>query len=458
MKKFRYSFLLIFLLINWNLFSQTTLTHNIGNNVIPNSMYSCSSGGICWARKFILSDFGLNSNQNFTINTGEVGLFCGINWDTNLKFNIYAIDSNFPASFSESSLIGSSQVTEIPMNTNVNQIITVTFTNPVVLPAGTATILVEVFQLHSINSEAHACVASTEFDNDFSWFRSKSAGCLPYNYVTTESLGRPDAKFYITVNGQITNVSPFNMSISSNCNGFSKEFTLTNSSDISTVTWNFGDINSGSNNTSGSINPTHFFSSTGQYNITANVINLSGQTYNIGQIINILSPPIANTLQPLYACENTTNNVASFNTLNIESALLGSQTGMTVSYIDSNGNPLESPLPNPLLSTTTSIMARVANSSNPNCYATTNINLIVNPSPVVNLISPIYSCDDNTDGIGIFDLSNVKSTLLGNQTGMLVDFYNSNGQILPNPLPNFYTNTIPNQEIITAKVTNPLTN
>lgn len=108
MNKFKYTFLIISLLINWNLFSQTTLTHNIGNNVIPNSMYSCSWGGICWARKFILSDFGINSNQNFTINTGEVGLFYGINWDTNLQFNIYAIDSNFPTSFSESSLIGSS--------------------------------------------------------------------------------------------------------------------------------------------------------------------------------------------------------------------------------------------------------------------------------------------------------------------------------------------------------------
>lgn len=459
MNKLKSAFLIISLLINWNLFSQTTLTHNVGNNVIPNTMYSCSWGGICWARKFILSDFGINSNQSFTINSGEVGLFYGINWDTNLQFNIYAIDSNFPASFSESSLIGSSQVIEIPMNINVNQIISVNFTNPVVVPAGTEIILVEVFQLNSLNSEAHAFVASTEFDNDFSWFRSKNPGCPPNTYVTTESLGRPDAKFYITVNGQITNIGPFNMSISSNCNELLKEFTLTNSSDISTVSWNFGDINSGSNNTSSSINPTHIFSSTGQYNVTATVTNLSGQTYNIGQITNILSPPIANTVQPIYACENeTTNNVASFNTSNIESTLLGSQTGMIVSYVDSNGNPLPSPLPNPFISTTTSIMARVANSSNPNCYASTNINLIVNPNPIVNLISSIYSCDDNTDGIATFDLSNVTSSVLGNQTGMVVEFYNENGQILPNTLPNLYTNTIPNQEIITAKVTDPSTN
>lgn len=459
MGKFKYLFLIINLLLSLDFFSQTTLTHNVGNSLIPNTMYSCSWGGICWARKFTLSDFGISSTQNFTISKGEVGLLDHINWDTNIQFNIYAVDSNFPTSFSESSLIGSSQVVEIPMTNNTNQIITVNFTNPVIVPAGTTTILVEVFQLHSLNSESHAFVASTEFDNDFSWFRSKNAGCTPYTYVTTQSLGRPDAKFYITVNGLITNIGPFNMTILNNCNEFSKDFTLTNSSDISTVFWNFGDINSGSNNTSSSINPTHVFSTSGSYNVTATVTNISGQTYNINQIINILPPPVANIVQPLYACENeTTNNVASFNTSNIESTLLGNQSGMIVSYMDSNGNSLPSPLPNPFISSTTTIIAKVAHSSNPNCYVTTNINLIVNSTPIAHQLNPIYSCDDNTDGITTFNLSTVISDLLGSQSGMNVDFYNENGQILPNPLPNFYTNTIPNQETITAKVTNPLTN
>ncbi|RTY91799.1 T9SS type B sorting domain-containing protein [Flavobacterium sp. GT3R68] len=457
MNKFIYTSLIIFFLSNWNLFSQTTLTHNVGNNVIPNTMYSCSWGGVCWARKFVLSDFGINSNQSFTINSGEVGLFYGINWGTNLQFNIYAVDSNFPASFSESNLIGSSQVVNIPVNININQIINVNFTNPVIVPAGTAAILVEVFQLHSSSSDAHAFVASTEFDNDFSWFRTKSSGCYPNTYVTTESLGRPDAKFYITINGQTTNIGPFNISVESDCNVFSKEFSLTNSSDISTISWNFGDTNSGTNNTSDSINPTHVFSSIGQYNVTAAVTNLSGQTYNINHLVKVLSPPIAHPVQPISICEST-NNIAVFNTSNIQSTLLGNQTNMTVSYMDSNGNPLQSPLPNPLSSSTTTITARVAYSNNPNCYGETNISLIVNPKPIAHPISPIYSCDDNIDGIAIFNLSNVASNLLENQTGMVVTFYDGNGQTLPNPLPNLYTNTILNQEVITAKVTNPLTN
>jgi hypothetical protein len=202
MNNYLRTLILTLLLCHSALFSQITLTHNIGNTVIPNSMYTCSSGGICWARKFVLSEFGINSNENFTITTGAVGLFSGVNWDTNLQFNIYVIDGNFPTSFTESSLIGSSQVIPIDMGPNITQTINVNFTTPVVVPAGTAMILVEVFQLHSLNSEAHAAVGGTATDNDFSWFRTKNPGCPPYNvYTTTVDLGKPDARFYITVNG-----------------------------------------------------------------------------------------------------------------------------------------------------------------------------------------------------------------------------------------------------------------
>lgn len=208
MTKYINAFVVTLLFSHLNIFSQITLTHNEGNTVIPNSMYTCNLGNICWARKFVLSDFGISTIQNFTINKGEVGLFNGTVWDANIKFNIYAIDSNFPTSFSESSLIGSSQVYPLPMSPSVNRIITVNFTNPVTVPAGTSTILVEVYQLFSTSGGSNTFVAGTAIDNDFSWFRSKNGGCPPYNfYTTTVALGRPDAKFHINVNGLASTLS-----------------------------------------------------------------------------------------------------------------------------------------------------------------------------------------------------------------------------------------------------------
>lgn len=201
MNKHLHIFLLTLLLYTSTLLSQITLTHNVGNTIVGNSMYSCSWGGVCWARKFDLADFGIAADQSFTITSGEVALFYGVNWDTRLQFNIYAVDANFPSSFTEASLIGSSQVMEIPWIDSSGQIIPFSFSNSVTVPAGTATILVEVAQLHSTNSESHAFVAGTAADTDFSWFRSRNAGCQPSNYTTTVALGRPDARFYINVSG-----------------------------------------------------------------------------------------------------------------------------------------------------------------------------------------------------------------------------------------------------------------
>ena len=425
MNKITITLFTFFLFFNLNLYSQTTLTHNIGNAVIQNSMYSCSWGGICWARKFVLSEFGIKSNQNFIINTGEVGLFYSINWDTNLQFNIYAVDSNFPSSFSESNLIGSSQIVKLPMSSNNTQIITVNFENPVIVPAGTQEILVEVFQLHSTNSEAHAFVAGTAEDNDFSWFRSKNGGCPPYNeYKTTLSLNRPDAKFYITVNGEAIDDTPFNITVNKDCNGLQKQFSLVNSLDIKSVVWNFGDINSNTENTSTLINPTHTFSSADQYEVTATFTDMLGQIYNRTKLINVKSSPIANKVGALSACESTyPSGTASFNTSDIQSELLGNQTGMTVSYFDANGNPFQSPLPNPLQSKTAIITARVAQADNLNCYSETTFNLIVNPLKIPIASSLQSFC--NPINVDLDDIS---------ITGQNIKWYNSatSGILLPN--------------------------
>ncbi|AWG21803.1 hypothetical protein FFWV33_09785 [Flavobacterium faecale] len=75
----------------------------------------------------------------------------------------------------------------------------------------------------------------------------------------------------------------------------------------------------------------------------------------------------------------------SFNTSTFESTIIGSQTGMVVSYTDQNGNLLSSPLPNPFNTNTQNITATVTNPINPNCTATTVIPFIINPLPQISL-------------------------------------------------------------------------
>ncbi len=74
-------------------------------------------------------------------------------------------------------------------------------------------------------------------------------------------------------------------------------------------------------------------------------------------------------------------------------------------------------------------------------------------------MNKITGCDDNNDGISeFFDTSNIEALVLGNQTGMVVSYFDANGNQLPSPLPNPYTNTVSNQETITVRVSKPQTN
>ena len=100
----------------------------------------------------------------------------------------------------------------------------------------------------------------------------------------------------------------------------------------------------------------------------------------------ITAIPVASTT----ACDDEANPLDqdgkfAFDTTGFEATLLGGQTGMIVKYFDGNSNALPSPLPNPFLTGTQNITARVENPLNTSCPATTTLNFIVNPVPNIDL-------------------------------------------------------------------------
>src|SRR5690606_35650262 len=93
-----------------------------------------------------------------------------------------------------------------------------------------------------------------------------------------------------------------------------------------------------------------------------------------------------------------------------------------------------------------------------NCHNEGTFKLMVNPLPVANVLSGLICCDDDDDGISeCFDTSNLELEVLGSQMNMEVSYFVINGDPLPNPLPNPYTSSIVNEQIIKVRVTNPLT-
>jgi len=458
--------LFLFFLVCICTHAQTTIATNSCAEIEEGSIYACSWGGIFWAKTYNLQDYGINTNQEFIVNYGEIGLSEVGTWDVNIRFNIYEIDSNFPTSFSENNLIGSSQVIPVLYFGSWNpQIISANFDSPILIPADVEMILVEVEQLDSLSSGAIAFAANmTNSDGSLSWFRSGNPGCPPSVYESTTDMGYTDANFHIAISGIIDDtVAPFTLNYTRNCSQTDKAFFLNNTDDIASVLWDFGDPASGSNNTSTLLSPTHDFSAPGNYTVSVIITQIDGTTYTINENITVAEPPVAHPIEDIYSCEDTqgTGISSNFDTSFIEEQLLGGQSGVTVSYFDQNGNQLPSPLPNPFTNTQQNVQeitARISYSNDLCCYSETTFSMIVNPKPEIPQLENVFACDPDEDGFTNFNLNDIADDLLNNQTEVSLTFYDSNTNLIETDEYDSFMNLTPGQDVINVILTNEQSN
>jgi len=174
--------------------------------------------------------------------------------------------------------------------------------------------------------------------------------------------------------------------------------------------------------------------------------------------LNVEALPIANAVTIKRQCDDDADGMFPFDISTIESTVLNGQTNVTVTYIDEGGNLLPSPLPNPFLTNSQTITIRVTNNSSLSpdgpCYDETTLEFIVDKSPIVYPVTVPPACDDDSnDGIYGFDTSSIQSTILGNQAGMEVHYYDELSNELPSPLPNPFTIAT---QTISVEVINPL--
>jgi gliding motility-associated-like protein len=452
---------LLFFISSFYTNAQITLTHN-SCEVVRTDIHSCTTQVLFWSRTFTLQDFGIGIDDEFIINSGQVAVV-NTSWRPTARFRIYAIDNGFPATFSESNLIGESQEVFLPWNVSTTpEIVTLDFNTPIVVPAGTERILVEVEKGVDYDSSAVAFIAGSLQDNDFSWQRRCIAGgATPVNgFVTATDMGRPNANFYINATGFINSVTaPFTLNYTNSCSQTLKEFYLNNTNNIASVVWTFGDPASGVNNTSTLILPTHDFSASGQYSISANIIQNDGSTYVINETISVAEPPVAYPVNDISSCENNQGSGISshFDTSNIESEVVNGQTGVIVSYYNQNGNNLPSPLPNPFTNTQANsqeITVRVSNSSDLCCYSETTFNVLTDPLPELDPVNDLFACDNDGDGYALFDLSNLPIDLVNGQPNVTIELFDSNNNNIPlNSLTSFENLTI-DEDFIDVVLTN----
>lgn len=188
--------------------------------------------------------------------------------------------------------------------------------------------------------------------------------------------------------------------LNSTCANASMSFTNTSTiatGSIINYNWNFGDIGSGTNNTSNVLNPVHYYSGPGIYTTSLTAISNNNCTALVTHTINIYPLPAA-SFTASNVCENTP---AQFSNLS---------SGSFVKWIWDYGDmsPLDSTTMNPshLYLTTGSYSVILTTISSNNCKNYDTLQVSAYPSPVVNFNAPSVCLNKPTS---FTDLSYVSS-------------------------------------------------
>ena len=129
--------------------------------------------------------------------------------------------------------------------------------------------------------------------------------------------------------------------------------------------------------------------------------------------------PVANVPTPLEYCDPDSDGFGVFTLTDADNEITGGAAGLTVTYhetladAENNVNPLVSPYNNIVINTQT-VYARVESATiATDCATIVALVLIVNPDPQIELdLTALEECDDDTDGITQFDLTEAEVEVL----------------------------------------------
>jgi len=188
--------------------------------------------------------------------------------------------------------------------------------------------------------------------------------------------------------------------------------------------------------------------------ITARMINNSTECYSETSFNIIIGPaPVAYPLQDLIGCDENADGISEyFDISQVANRVVQDQTGLELTYFSDDETEIldfSSPYINiqPFQQT---VIVRVTNPKT-SCFSETTLTLKTSESPEINTPITIYACDEG-GGIANFRTATWTQQIIGNQTGLKVSWYDSNGNPLPSPLPEVYRNKVAHSETLTVKV------
>ncbi|WP_144892768.1 T9SS type B sorting domain-containing protein [Flavobacterium tiangeerense] len=172
--------------------------------------------------------------------------------------------------------------------------------------------------------------------------------------------------------------------------------------------------------------------------------------------------PVANPVTIARQCDDNQDGIFTFDTSALHATVLNGQTNVNVTYFDENNNALSSPFPASFTTTTQNIKAVVTNNSTLACSEEVTIAFIVDDLPEAFSIPTNLTtvCDDEVDpllqdGQYSFDTTTFQNSILGGQTGMMVNYFDKDGNPLTSPLPNPFVTLTQNITVEVENTINP---
>nr|WP_262902589.1 choice-of-anchor L domain-containing protein [Winogradskyella sp. SM1960] len=181
-------------------------------------------------------------------------------------------------------------------------------------------------------------------------------------------------------------------------------------------------------------------------------------TTSFDLIVNSLPEVIAPSA--LEVCDDGTPDGLTEMDLSLKSTeITGNNPGYSVSYYATLADAEGEANPLPTLYTNTSngqiIYVRVED-INTGCYATTNLELVVEQAPVAFTPQALIYCDPDNDGVGVFTLTDVDAEITGGATGLEVTYHetevNANNGVDAIDTTLNYTNIVQNTQLLYARI------
>lgn len=167
---------------------------------------------------------------------------------------------------------------------------------------------------------------------------------------------------------------------------------------------------------------------------------------NIKFIVDTLPQVFAVPTTLTTVCDDEPNPINqdgkfAFDTSSFESTILGGQTGMTVTYTLQNGTVLSTLAPT-FTTGTQNVLVTVTNPLNPSCTATTTLNFIVHPVPIIDLNLDGRANELVCSNLPTFFVTLNAGILDNSPTSNYTYVWTKDGIILPQYSPNLGVNAV----------------